>query len=473
MPDLIAQGKRRQDRWRRRLPALSPPIVLGREAGAWSIAWDPCVSRHHLQFRMRDGLLVVERLPQARNPVFFRGEAVDQCQLEVGEHFVVGDTTFALVDHRAEVSIAAPVPDNQQTFSPGYLREVGFRQAHQQIQALMRLPDILADTEIKPELYGRLVDLLLTSITSSRGAAIVAADALSGPDATSMRVLHWDRTDGVLTQLQPSATLIRESLTTGQSIVHAWHRRTVSSESLQQQEFDWAFCTPIPGADCRGIAIYVAGETGTSAPADALHDALKFVELVATAVGNACDMRALRQQAAALSHFFSPPVREAVAAAGVDSALAPRETEVSVMFCDLRGFSRRSEQQAADLFGLLQRVSEALGLATHEILEHRGVIGDFHGDAVMGFWGWPVLDGDRVTHACRAALAIRDAFETAADSSQPIFSGFRSAIGLATGVAVAGKIGTVDQVKVTAFGPVVNTAARLEGITRIFDVGIL
>ena len=97
MPDLIAQGKRRQDRWRRRLPALSPPIVLGREAGAWSIAWDPCISRHHLQFRMRDGLLVVERLPQARNPVFFRGEAVDQCQLEVGEHFVVGDTTFALV----------------------------------------------------------------------------------------------------------------------------------------------------------------------------------------------------------------------------------------------------------------------------------------------------------------------------------------------------------------------------------------
>ena len=67
---------------------------------------------------------------------------------------------------------------------------------------------------------------------------------------------------------------------------------------------------------------------------------------------------------------------------------------MTVLFCDLRGFSRESERSADDLFGLLERVSRALGVMTHHILEEGGVIGDFHGDAAMGFWGWPIAQAD-------------------------------------------------------------------------------
>ena len=87
--------------------------------------------------------------------------------------------------------------------------------------------------------------------------------------------------------------------------------------------------------------------------------------------------------------------------------LAPRETEVAVLFCDLRGFSRHSERSADDLLGLLNRVSQALGVTTHEIREQGGVLGDFHGDAAMGFWGWPLPQPDAAVRACLAALAIR------------------------------------------------------------------
>ena len=83
----------------------------------------------------------------------------------------------------------------------------------------------------------------------------------------------------------------------------------------------------------------------------------------------------------------------------------------------------------------------------------------------MGFWGWPLSQKDAVPRTCRAALAIRADFEAA--------TGFRAGIGVATGPAVAGKIGTVDQVKVTVFGPVVNLAARLEGMTKIIQSPIL
>ena len=75
-----------------------------------------------------------------------------------------------------------------------------------------------------------------------------------------------------------------------------------------------------------------------------------------------------------------------------------------MLFCDLRGFSRRSERDADDLLGLLNRVSRALGVMTHYILEEGGVVGDFHGDAAMGFWGWPIEQPNSIERACRAAL---------------------------------------------------------------------
>jgi adenylate cyclase len=129
---------------------------------------------------------------------------------------------------------------------------------------------------------------------------------------------------------------------------------------------------------------------------------------------------------------------------------------------------------------LLARVSDALGVMTRHILEQGGVVGDFHGDAAMGFWGWPLADASAAERACQAALGIRANFATNSScepknsSSDTRSSGdFRVGIGIASGRAVAGKIGTIDQVKVTAFGPVVNLASRLEAMTKQFPASIL
>jgi adenylate cyclase len=157
-------------------------------------------------------------------------------------------------------------------------------------------------------------------------------------------------------------------------------------------------------------------------------------------------------------------VLETLAHEDPEIVLSPRETEVSVLFCDLRGFSRESERQAGDLLGLLSRVSNALGVMTRHIREEGGVVGDFQGDAAMGFWGWPLRQDDSIPRTCRAALAMRAEFAA---------TGFQAGIGIATGLAVAGKIGTVDQVKVTVFGPVVNLASRLEGMTKTLRAPIL
>jgi adenylate cyclase len=91
----------------------------------------------------------------------------------------------------------------------------------------------------------------------------------------------------------------------------------------------------------------------------------------------------------------------------------------------------------------------------------------------MGFWGWPFLQEDAALRAARAALAIRAQFAAASRRPDDPLVDFRIGIGIATGRAVAGKIGTVDQVKVTAFGPVVNLASRLEDMTKTLQASVL
>jgi adenylate cyclase len=278
----------------------------------------------------------------------------------------------------------------------------------------------------------------------------------------------------ITTDFRPSQGLILESLRQQQSVLQIWRGAETTGNAMFTacDAFDWAFCTPVLSKACRGWALYVAGRfnvertgiTASSDPTD-LREDVKFTELVTAMLGSLRQMRLLEHRHATLSQFFSPVVLDTLAVEDPEVVLAPRETEVSVLFCDLRGFSRESERQAGDLLGLLQRVSRALGVMTHHIREQGGVVGDFQGDAAMGFWGWPLPQSDAVLRTCRTALAVRAEFEAT--------HGFHAGIGVATGRAVAGKIGTVDQVKVTVFGPVVNLASRLESMTKFLQAPIL
>lgn len=477
MPDLIAQGTDSQHRWRRALQE-GQVYVIGRQTGSWETPWDPHISRRHVEVCWRDDVLHVRLLPEAKNPVFFRGRAQSEFSLRPGEHFVIGSTTFTLSVSRAAVSLTVPAPMTQQVFSPEALRRARFHQADQRIEVLSRLPDVIAGADNDSELFVRLVNLLLAGIPDAAAVALVACE--TDEPQSPIRVLHWDRRIISSDDFRPSERLIREALQRGQSVVHVWAEPAPTSASTytQSEGTDWAFCTPVRGEECHGWAIYVAGQR----PADArraessdpsgLRDDVKFTELAATTLSHLRKLRQLERRQAGLRAFFSPVVLDALAGQDPQTALAPREVDVTVLFCDLRGFSQHAERQAQDLFGLLRRVSRALGLVTHRILEESGVVGDFHGDAAMGFWGWPLDQTDAAVRACRAAIRIRRDF-LAARLEDAQLADFRVGIGIATGRAVAGSIGTVDQVKVTAFGPVVNLAARLESMTRILQGEIL
>lgn len=469
MADLIAQGTDPQQRWRRCLPEQRP-VVVGR-VGTWAVAWDPHVSRRHARLLFDGQQLHVARLPEARNPIYYLGQQQDEFTLAPGGLFVIGQTSFTLADQQVDLTVDAPRPLHEHSFSAQYLRGVRFRQPDRRLEVLSRLPEVIAGAQGDTELFVRLVSVLLAGLPRADAAAVVAVESEA---AGRLGVLYWDQRLLLPDRFRPSRRLILKAIESQQTVVHIW--RAVAAEGAPHftasENFDWAFCTPVAGESCRGWGLYVAGRfehegpgwSGASDPSD-LREEVKFTELVAALLGALRHMRVLEHRHAAFSQFFSPVVLETLAHEDPEVVLAARQTQVSVMFCDLRGFSREAERQQEDLLGLLDRVSQALGVVTHQIRAEGGVVGDFHGDAAMGFWGWPLAQEDAVLRACRAALAIRAELEAR--------GGFRAGIGMATGLAVAGKIGTVDQVKVSAFGPVVNLASRLEGMTRRLGASIL
>lgn len=480
MAELIAQGSRPGQRWRRRLPH-DTAFVVGRAADGWSVPWDEHISRRHVECLWAGHELQVRRLPDSRNPVFYAGAAVEQCAVSPGEMFVVGSTTFSVVDEQATLAADIRQPELERTFTADDLRQTRFQEAAHQLEVLTRLPELFAGELSDPELAARLVAQILEGVPRAESCAIVLAPR--GDRADSGEVLHWDARGPATatrstTPCAPSARLVRQTVQSNASVLYLWPAATGGAgEEAVSAECEWAFCTPVPPADDERWVVYVAGKLETDIPADgraaALRDELKFTELLADMVGRLRHARGLERRQAALTPFISPALLRQLGGGDLTSQLRPRECEVSVLFCDLRGFSRAAEREAPRLMLLLDRVSQALGVMTREILAAGGVIGDFHGDAAMGFWGWPLEQPDRVARACQAALAISDAFSVASQDTTQSLANFRIGIGIASGRAVAGGIGSADQLKITVFGPVVNLASRLQELTKVLRAPIL
>jgi len=145
--------------------------------------------------------------------------------------------------------------------------------------------------------------------------------------------------------------------------------------------------------------------------------------------------------------------------------------EVTLLFADVRGFSRLSEGMDAE--ALVRFVNTLFTPLADEILSHRGTIDKFMGDAVMAFWNAPLTDPDHARQACRAALAMQSAIvgmnAARGQNAQPVLLG----IGLNTGACVVGNVGSPQRFDYSVLGDVVNTASRIEEMTKSYGCPIM
>jgi adenylate cyclase len=147
--------------------------------------------------------------------------------------------------------------------------------------------------------------------------------------------------------------------------------------------------------------------------------------------------------------------------------LGGREVEITVMFADLEGFTPLAERMAAQ--ELVEFMNGYLSEMTAIILEEDGTIDKYEGDLVMAFFGAPVPMDDHAVRACRAAVAmqsrmaaLRQEWETQGLPAP------RVRIGLHSGTAVVGNMGSELRFNYTAMGDTVNLAARLEQLNKEF-----
>ena len=169
----------------------------------------------------------------------------------------------------------------------------------------------------------------------------------------------------------------------------------------------------------------------------------------------------------AFARFVPPAIVDSVLdRAGEDGWLGGERRETTVLFSDLRGFTTFSETRPPDL--TLKLLNAYLGEMTAAIMEEGGTITSYIGDGIMALFGAPL---DQPDHADRALAAAR-AMQARMESfnvwlvEQGVDEGFRMGIGLNTGPVMVGNIGSERRLEYTGIGDTVNTAARLEGMTK-------
>ena len=150
----------------------------------------------------------------------------------------------------------------------------------------------------------------------------------------------------------------------------------------------------------------------------------------------------------------------------------PRKTEITVMFSDIRGFTTISEKLDAQELAVL--LNQYLSDMTKIVFERRGTLDKYIGDAVMAFWGAPFEDRAHAVLACQTALAMMDRLGELQKEWQAAGKPrLEIGIGLNTGVASVGNMGSSLRYGYTALGDSVNLSSRLEGLNKDYGTHIL
>lgn len=210
--------------------------------------------------------------------------------------------------------------------------------------------------------------------------------------------------------------------------------------------------------------------------------ALAFVLIVASQAGidYAQERKNRRQITRAFSQYLSPALVEQLARDPSKLKLGGEKRELSVLFCDVRGFTTISEKLKDDPQQLTTLINRLLTPLSDIVLSHGGTIDKYIGDCLMAFWNAPLDDPDHARHAVAAAIAMLGSMDRLNDDllreaeaegreHYPLHIG----IGINSGECVVGNMGSTTRFDYSALGDSVNLAARLEGASKNYGVSLL
>jgi adenylate cyclase len=205
-----------------------------------------------------------------------------------------------------------------------------------------------------------------------------------------------------------------------------------------------------------------------------------LIYLVLTFVNYFREQKQRRQIRSAFGYYLSPHMVEQLARSPEKLVLGGEERRITILFSDVRGFTTISEHYKDDPQGLTRLMNRFLTPLTNAIIERKGTIDKYIGDAIMAFWNAPVDDHEQEANACEAALEmlsraemLNGELEREAETNGGAYMPLRIGIGLNTGPCVVGNMGSDFRFNYSVLGDTVNLASRLEGRTKDYRIPVV
>ncbi|HET7341502.1 MAG TPA: CHASE2 domain-containing protein [Methylomirabilota bacterium] len=173
-----------------------------------------------------------------------------------------------------------------------------------------------------------------------------------------------------------------------------------------------------------------------------------------------------------LSQFFSPEVLREVVRHQDDNSLGSSRRLVTVLFSDIRGFTTLSERLEPEQ--VAEMLHEYLSEMTEIVFKHGGTVDKYIGDCVMALYNAPLADPDHAANAVRSGLEFQEkTLEVSRRWEEKLGVPIRNGVGINTGEAVVGTMGSRQRLEYTAIGDTINLGARLESLTKEYGVSII
>ncbi|MDE1468465.1 CHASE2 domain-containing protein [Aurantiacibacter sp. D1-12] len=204
--------------------------------------------------------------------------------------------------------------------------------------------------------------------------------------------------------------------------------------------------------------------------------AIATIYVVQTAAVFFREERQRRYIHSAFDRYLSPEMVRQIAASPETLELGGEERDMSVMMCDIRGFSLIAERHTPR--EVIEFLIDFLSPMSEILLAHKATLDKYIGDAILAFWNAPVDDPDHHRNAARAALEMIQATDklnnVMAGRTDVVWPGeVKIGIGLNSGVCCVGNMGSRQRLSYTLIGDTVNVASRLEGLTKQYGVPII
>lgn len=413
-----------------------------------------------------------------------------KCVVGKGESFWIGQTRFTLHsdgEQEPESPADQTIAPRQEERTRAQLEEIPFANPGAALRAMEQLPATIRAVTSEQGLFRQMLKVVMDAMPRADAAAIVRIPPDNPPGEQRLILVESNVRPKVAhgaAGFLPSKRLSHRAIVEKRrSCLHCWSPDSTGGTGADLTMADthvhgvtpWAVCTPFQ--DGSKYALYVAGQTAgqwnlldKSAQDKIVNDLTqyqKIAELLVGMIETTLRVSRLTQQNKVIRRAWPGSLWKYLDDADeLERMLAPKEMEITTLFCDLRNYSLFASQNASQLLQAQREVGNALNTMSSAITDRDGVVAGFRGDAVLGFWGWPKTHEKQVEFAARAALSIQGRLTGWGPAG-------RCGVGLTHGVAVAGRLGAHDLAVVDLYGPVVNLTFRLEAMTKAFGIPII